>query len=135
MRPTQIGDKFFHCISCGYEVLEEVMYDVVLTSTLEAIGADLTVEYSNTGDYDFSDGEVERVQCAKCGNVIAEGVDAVETTHTMMLDGDPNFREPQNIREYYPNLVCPTCESPISEEVEEGDECPACGHVFWANKT
>lgn len=35
----------------------------------------------------------------------------------------------------YENQVCPDCQEDIPHDVENGDECKNCGHVFYAIET
>jgi hypothetical protein len=34
------------------------------------------------------------------------------------------------IQRAYPNSECPDCGEPIPEDIQEGQECCQCGHVF-----
>lgn len=40
-----------------------------------------------------------------------------------------------SIKNSYPNGICPDCNEPINDDVENGDECPNCGHVYWEEET
>ena len=52
------------CPKCGYHDLEEVMIDVVVSSTINSIGEDGDIDY---GFDSHEDGEVQSYQCVRCG--------------------------------------------------------------------
>ena len=130
MNPTQVSNKFFHCADCGCEVLEEVMTDVVQSSVVSII-EDEAADY---GEYSTDGGMIDRVQCLNCGTTIAEGNDSYTEITRKMEAGDPNFRDPKSLREFYTGLVCPDCGWEIPDNRVEGDNCPVCGHDFWFPK-
>jgi len=40
-------------------------------------------------------------------------------------------QEPNPVRAAYRNSECPDCGEPLPENVQEGDECGNCGHVYF----
>ena len=57
----------FKCPKCNHNQLEEVMIDVVQSSTIDNIDEEGYVDYEHTSS---EGGEVDRYQCAKCGYVL-----------------------------------------------------------------
>jgi hypothetical protein len=35
------------------------------------------------------------------------------------------------VKDSYDGGMCPDCDEPIPDDVNEGDSCKNCGHVFW----
>ena len=57
----------FKCPKCKNNQIEEVMTDVVQSSTIDYIDSEGYVDYENIST---EGGEVDRYQCGKCGYVI-----------------------------------------------------------------
>lgn len=45
-----------------------------------------------------------------------------------------SLREPNLIQDSYPNKECPDCGEPIPEDLQEGQDCRNCGHIFCLEK-
>jgi hypothetical protein len=51
------------------------------------------------------------------------------------MDKDPTQMTDEQISNTiiseYDDGLCPDCEIPIVKDIEEGEACENCGHVFW----
>ena len=60
----------FKCSECGSGVLEEILFNVVQTSTIQVI-EDGAVDYVENSII-TEEGEVSRYQCSECGEVVKD---------------------------------------------------------------
>jgi len=71
---TKLSDgRVFECPSCGHHILEEVLGSVTQYSPIvlyEKIDGEWIPE--DYGDATFENGDVVRIQCSNCGEVIPE---------------------------------------------------------------
>ena len=67
----------FKCPKCSHTVLEEVLTDVVQSSTCDFITEDGYVDY---GVVSYDGGNLDRYQCMECGFVLKNGDDTVYST-------------------------------------------------------
>jgi hypothetical protein len=37
-----------------------------------------------------------------------------------------------HVKAAYEDGICPDCDNEIPDDVEEGEACAVCGHVFWS---
>lgn len=37
------------------------------------------------------------------------------------------------VKDSYEDGLCPDCQDEIPDDVQDGDSCKNCGHVFWEN--
>ena len=69
---TTVDGKTFVCPKCKGNVLEEIMMDVVQSSSIDCIDEPNYVEYVNTSS---DGGFIERIQCMCCGFIVVEALD------------------------------------------------------------
>ncbi len=63
-----MGDSLkFKCPKCNHNQLEEVMINVVQSSTISEIDSEEYIDYENSST---DGGEVDRYQCSQCGYVL-----------------------------------------------------------------
>ena len=66
---TTIKGIEFKCPKCGYDTIEEIMTDVVMSTSIRDI--DEGVDYHDN-QFSADGGVVDRYQCVQCGHVIAK---------------------------------------------------------------
>lgn len=66
---TTIKGIEFECPKCGYDTLEEIMIDVVMSTSIRDV--DEGVDYHDN-QFSTDGGAIDRYQCVQCGHVIAK---------------------------------------------------------------
>jgi len=78
---TTVDGKTFICPKCKGNVLEEIMTDVVQSSSIDCIDKPHDVEYVDTST---DGGTLDRIQCMRCGFIVVEAYESPDVYEELL---------------------------------------------------